>query len=44
MTEGTAYVKDGQVERKRRVFILAHYRWRLREFFMELFNYCFPEQ
>ncbi|KAG2738296.1 hypothetical protein P692DRAFT_201666445, partial [Suillus brevipes Sb2] len=60
MTEGTAYVKDGQVERKRRVFILAHYlkgrarefyvrevsgdpyRWRLREFFMELFNYCFP--
>jgi hypothetical protein len=60
LTEGTAYVKDGQVERKRRVFILAHYlkgrarefytrevsgdpyRWRLRRFFTELFNHCFP--
>ncbi|KIK43567.1 hypothetical protein CY34DRAFT_23515 [Suillus luteus UH-Slu-Lm8-n1] len=60
LTEGTAYVKDGQVERKRRVFILAHYlkgrarefytrevsgdpyRWRLRKFFTELFNHCFP--
>ncbi|KAG1793840.1 uncharacterized protein HD556DRAFT_1476184 [Suillus plorans] len=60
LTEGTAYVKDGHVERKRRVYILAHhlkgrarefyirevsgdpYRWRLREFFTKLFNYCFP--
>ncbi|KAG1796007.1 uncharacterized protein HD556DRAFT_1307223 [Suillus plorans] len=60
LTEGTAYVKDGQVERERRVFILAHYlkgrarefytrevsgdpyRWRLRRFFTELFNHCFP--
>ncbi|KAG2098402.1 uncharacterized protein F5147DRAFT_815844 [Suillus discolor] len=60
LMEGTTYVKDGQVERKRRVFILAHYlkgrvrefytrevsgdpyRWRLRRFFTELFNHCFP--
>ncbi|KAG2045861.1 hypothetical protein BDR06DRAFT_985729 [Suillus hirtellus] len=60
LTEGTAYVKDGQVEHERRVFILAHYlkgrarefytrevygdpyHWRLRRFFTELFNHCFP--
>ena len=58
LTEGTAYVKDGKVERRKRVFILAHYlkgrarefytrevsgdpyRWRLKDFFTELFNYC----
>jgi hypothetical protein len=34
LTEGTAYVKDGQVERKKRVFILAHYlKGRAREFY-----------
>ncbi|OAX30863.1 hypothetical protein K503DRAFT_788194, partial [Rhizopogon vinicolor AM-OR11-026] len=60
LTEGTAYVKDGWVEPRRRVFILAHYlkgrarefytrevsgdpyHWRLKGFFTELFNYCFP--
>jgi len=60
LTEVTAYVKDGQVEPRKRVFILAHYlkgrarefytrevsgdpyRWRLKGFFTELFNYCFP--
>ncbi|KAJ8580213.1 hypothetical protein M405DRAFT_684737, partial [Rhizopogon salebrosus TDB-379] len=60
ITEGTAYVKDGHVERKKQVFVLSHYltgraheyyirevagdpyRWRLPEFFTEMFNYCFP--
>jgi len=60
LTEGIAYVKDGKVERCKRVFILAHYlkgrarefytrevsgdpyHWRLKDFFTELFNYCFP--
>ena len=60
LTKGTTYVKDGKVERHKRVFILVHYlkgrarefytrevsgdpyRWRLKDFFTELFNYCFP--
>jgi hypothetical protein len=60
ITEGTAYVKDGRVASRKRVFVLSHYlkgkahefyireisgdpyRWRLREFFTEMFNYCFP--
>jgi hypothetical protein len=60
LIKGMAYVKDGQVEQKQRVFILAHYlngrvhefytrevsgdpyHWRLRRFFTELFNHCFP--
>ncbi|KAG2099239.1 uncharacterized protein F5147DRAFT_777355 [Suillus discolor] len=60
ITEGMAYVKDGRVKSKKRVFVLSHYlkgkahefyirevsgdpyRWRLREFFTEMFNYCFP--
>ncbi|KAG1831525.1 hypothetical protein EV424DRAFT_1342894 [Suillus variegatus] len=60
ITEGTAYVNDGNVRSKKKVFVLSHflkgrahefyireisgdpYRWRLREFFTEMFNYCFP--
>ncbi|KAG1756928.1 hypothetical protein EDD22DRAFT_850364 [Suillus occidentalis] len=60
ITEGTAYVKDGRVRSKARVFTLSRYltgkahefyirevardpyRWRLPEFFTELFNHCFP--
>ncbi|KAG2152977.1 uncharacterized protein EDB93DRAFT_1102748 [Suillus bovinus] len=60
ITEGTAYVEDGNVPRKRQVFILSHYlqgkahefylrqvsdqpgKWRIKEFFTELFDYCFP--
>jgi len=60
ITEGTAYVEDGKVSSKKKVFILSHflkgkahefyirevsgdpYRWRLHDFFTELFNYCFP--
>ncbi|KAG2335788.1 hypothetical protein BDR05DRAFT_897749, partial [Suillus weaverae] len=60
ITEGMAYVKDGQVETRKKVFVLSHflkgkahefyireilgdpYRWRFREFFTEMFNYCFP--
>ncbi|KAG1790266.1 uncharacterized protein HD556DRAFT_1242511, partial [Suillus plorans] len=60
ITEGTAYVEDGNVPRGRRVFVLSYYlkgkahdfyvrqvsdrpgEWRLKEFFTELFNYCFP--
>ncbi|KAG1874102.1 hypothetical protein C8R48DRAFT_769477 [Suillus tomentosus] len=60
ITEGTAYVKDGWVKSKKRVFVLSHYLkgkahefyirevsedpycWRLRGFFTEMFNYCFP--
>lgn len=42
ITEGTAYVKDGEVPSKKQAFILSHYRWRLSTFFRELFNYCFP--
>jgi len=55
-----AYVEDGKVSSKKKVFILSHflkgkahefyirevsgdpYRWRLHDFFTELFNYCFP--
>jgi len=34
LTKGTAYVKDGKVERRKRVFILAHYlKGRAREFY-----------
>ncbi|KAG2158627.1 uncharacterized protein EDB93DRAFT_1100283 [Suillus bovinus] len=60
ITEGMAYVKDGRVKPKKRVFVLLHflkgkahefyiqevsgdpYRWRLKEFFTKMFNYCFP--
>ncbi|KAJ8586904.1 hypothetical protein M405DRAFT_864199 [Rhizopogon salebrosus TDB-379] len=60
ITEGTAYVEDGRVSLRKKVFILSHflkgkahefyirevlgnpYRWRLHDFFTELFNYCFP--
>lgn len=60
ITEGTAYVQDGRVQSKKKVFVLSHflkgkahefyirevsgdpYHWRLREFFTEMFNYCFP--
>ncbi|KAG1788018.1 uncharacterized protein HD556DRAFT_1245814, partial [Suillus plorans] len=60
ITEGTAYVEDGNVPRGRRVFVLSYYLkgkahdfyvrqvsdrpgdWKLKEFFTELFNYCFP--
>ncbi|KAG2157806.1 uncharacterized protein EDB93DRAFT_1101114 [Suillus bovinus] len=60
VTEGTTYVEDGSVPRKRQVFVLSHYlkgkahdfylrqvsdqlgKWRIREFFTEMFNYCFP--
>lgn len=42
ITEGTAYVKDGRVRSKARVFTLSRFRWRLPDFFTELFNHCFP--
>lgn len=41
MTEGKAYLEDGQVPRASQVRILArHLKGKAHDF--ELFNYCFP--
>ena len=58
--ESEAYLKDGKVRGRRRVFLLSYYlsgkaydfytqrvasneeEWSLRDFYNELFNYCFP--
>ena len=58
--ESEAYLRDGKVERRRRIFLLSYYltgkaydfytqkvssneeNWTLRQFYDELFNYCFP--
>ena len=58
--ESEAYLRDGKVKGRRRVFLLSYYltgkaydfytqkvasneeEWSLRQFYDELFNYCFP--
>ena len=58
--ESEAYLRDGKVEKRRRIFLLSYYltgkaydfytqkvssneeNWTLRQFYDELFNYCFP--
>ena len=58
--ESEAYLRDGRVRGRRKVFLLSYYltgraydfytqkvsnneeQWDLREFYNELFNYCFP--
>ena len=58
--ESEAYLRDGKVRGRRRIFLLSYYltgkgydfytqkvandedNWSLRQFYNELFNYCFP--
>ncbi|KAF8837040.1 hypothetical protein BDN67DRAFT_909987, partial [Paxillus ammoniavirescens] len=51
MTKGTAYIEASQVKSWEQVFILSIYiqevshmlhKWWLRDFFLDMFNYCFP--